>query len=79
MSKTRHSRPPGRIVQIHRDSIDGKLLAVVRASTLKQALQEYYKNTLEPQGYHSPVYTGNVLTVVFRKQNAVRWVATEVK
>lgn len=63
MSKTRHSRPAGRIVHIHAGNRDGKLLAVRRASSLKQALQEYYKETLSTSGWTKPVYNGNILTV----------------
>lgn len=79
MSKTNHPRSPGRIVHIRRDNADGKLVAVRRASSLKQALQQYYKETLSQKGYHDPVYTGNSVTVTFRKQNSATYVALEAK
>lgn len=78
MAKTNHPRPAGRIVHIHRRS-DGKLLAVKRSSSLKQALVEYYKETLKPAGYFDPGYVGNVVTVYDKYSNIVQYVATEAK
>lgn len=81
MAKTSHPRPKNRIIHITRES-DGKLLAVRRASSLKQALQEYYRDTLIKGGWRHPVYAGNTLSVEAVKIGGpphATYIATEAK
>jgi hypothetical protein len=57
-----------RVVRIYR--LDGdKLLSVVRSTSLKQALLDYFERTLSGYGYKNPKVTGNVLTVTFRRKS----------
>lgn len=80
MAKTNHPRKPGRMVHISRQS-DGKTLACRRASSLKQALVEYYKETLSVNGWTNPIYKGNTLSVEAVKPGGpphAIYIATEV-
>lgn len=71
------ARPRMRVIHI-RGGNEDKLLSSQLAGSLKEALQNYYRNTLIPQGYRHPTYNGNVLTVSI-DGNARIYVATEAK
>lgn len=76
MSKTRSARPAARPVYIYAEG-HRRLIAVRNAPTLKQALLEYFKETLAPQGCSNPKTTGNTLTVADKQGNPKQWVALE--
>jgi hypothetical protein len=44
-------------------NLRGSIIAVVRASSLKNALEQHYQTTLEPLGFKDPLYKGNTLSV----------------
>jgi hypothetical protein len=70
-----------RTITISRAS-DGKALANRRAPSLKQALQDYYKETLSKAGWTNPVYSGNTLSVEAIKVGGIphaTYIATEAK
>jgi len=65
-----------RAIQIFR--LEGnKLLAVVKAPSQKQALLDYFDNTLKSYGYKNPKVVGNVLTVTW-KRKPIKYRALEV-
>lgn len=70
------ARRSNRVVQIRRLS-DDKLLAVVAADSLKQALLDYFDRTLKGYGYKRPKVVGNVLTVTTPNFGDVDYVAKE--
>lgn len=74
--KTKHVRPEARPINIYADGHRG-LIAVRRASTLRQALLEYAKETLEPQGATRPKVVGNVLTINTKGGTTVQYIALE--
>lgn len=70
MPKTTADRPTtakrGRVVQIFQQmnlDREDRLIGVRKATSLKQALLDYYEETLKPQGWQKPLVNGNVLTV----------------
>jgi hypothetical protein len=65
--KTKHERRPARPVEIL--NADGKVVAVRRASSLKQALLWHFKFNLKPRGCLNPLATGN--TLMYSDQNGV--------
>jgi hypothetical protein len=51
------------MIEIRQDFGQGRIVATRRAASLKQALLEFYKETLTRYGYTNPKVVGNVLTV----------------
>ena len=77
MSKSREARPSSRPVRIYASGHRG-IIAVRRASSLKQALLEYAKETLIPQGFSQPKTTGNTLTINDKSGKTQQYVALEL-
>ena len=75
--KTKPAAKNERPVRIYREH-DGKLLAVVMASSLKAALAHYYENTLRGYGWTNPKHVGNTLTVTTKMKTTQLYVALEI-
>lgn len=65
--KTKVHRAEARPIRIY---VTGgrDLIAVKKASSLKQALEEYWKDTLQPKGYTGKKVNGNVLVCNLKGQ-----------
>lgn len=75
--KTKTPPTGSRYIRIWREH-DGKLLAVVKAVSLKEALKLYYESTLKDYGWTNPKHTGNTLTVTDKLGKPRLYVALEV-
>lgn len=77
--KTKAARPAARSIRIYvKNGSSWRIIAVKKCSTLKQALTEYYKDTLAPRGDSDPDYKGNMLTVTNRSGRDSVYVALEL-
>jgi len=55
---------PQRSVQILSMNLRGSIIAVRRATSLKNALEQHFEETLKPLGYTKPLYKGNTMSVL---------------
>lgn len=64
--------------QITRTSDRHRLLSVREADNTKQALVDYYNETLVKSGFHRPVYRLNALYVLNKREERVAYSTKEV-
>lgn len=67
-----------RVIQIFSHDDRHRLLAVRRATSLRDALKDYFEETLKPASYSKPLYNGNVLTVTDQNGLNVKYNAKDV-
>lgn len=79
MAQSKTARPSARGMRIYvKNGSSWRIIAVKKCSTLKQALTEYYKETLSTRGYTNPDYKGNMLTVTTPQGEDISYIALEL-
>ena len=74
-------KPPfrgAREIRTHKAPPDGGRVNVRWAKSLKDALEDFFKEMLSERGFKTPIYKGNVLQVIDPEGEVVSYVAYEV-